>query len=64
MSISSFICVAASLSSTSTEKSHRLSLLSAEVTAKTDSSLGSNWMDVIASVCQWIVVMASMFAFF
>ena len=51
---SSLIESAYSASSTSTEKSHKVILLSAEVTASTDSSRGSNYIEVIASPCQWI----------
>ena len=52
-----------SASSTSTEKSHKVILLSAEVTASTDSSLGSNWIDVMASECHLIYVIGSISAF-
>ena len=51
-------------SSTSTEKSHSVILLSAEATAKTESSLGSNCNDVMASVCHRIRVIESTSVFF
>ena len=47
------------LSSTSTEKSQIVSLLSAELTARTESSPGSNCKLVIACVCHLIRVMES-----
>lgn len=43
----------------STEKSQSVSLLSAEHTANTDSSLGSNYIEVIAYVCHLILVIGS-----
>jgi len=48
-----------SCSSTSTEKSQRVSLSSADATASTDSSRGSNERDVIGAVCQRIRVIDS-----
>lgn len=46
-------------SSASTLKSHNVNLLSSLHTASTESSLGSNWRDVIALVCHLILVMLS-----
>jgi len=46
-------------SSTSTEKSQSVNLLSAEHTANTESSLGSNYILVIGAVCHLILVMGS-----
>jgi len=51
-------------SSVSTEKSQRVSLLSAEATASTDSSRGSKPIEVIADVCHLILVIESISLFF